>query len=298
MFKSWLKKSPLLVYIVREIRGFKGKLLANLYVLISMFNKHYRNDAYAREYKKIEIAYGYHGIMGDWKIPVFNYHFRTSWIPMLKVQFREIFRDRAYAFSSKHAKPVILDIGANIGLSVLYFKMNYPNACIKAYEADPKVFEMLQYNIESNQLKKNVELFQQAVWVDNSGLEFCQNGNDAGGIYGAGQVIKVSSIRLRDILEQEPYISLLKIDIEGAEVEVLKDCQDRLSHVENLFVEYHSWPNKAQHLDEILRIIKKSGFHYYIEGITKRLSPFIDQLGGQPMDLQLNIYAYRQNGTH
>jgi len=33
---------------------------------------------------------------------------------------------------------------------------------------------------------------------------------------------------------------MLKIDIEGAEYDVLKDCEDSLENVKNIFVEYHS----------------------------------------------------------
>src|SRR5262245_35480521 len=42
--------------------------------------------------------------------------------------FKEIFVERIYAFNAKHRKPYILDLGANIGLSVLFFKTLCPEA--------------------------------------------------------------------------------------------------------------------------------------------------------------------------
>ncbi len=76
--------------------------------------------------------------------------------------------------------------------------------------------------------------------------------------------LPVSAIRLYDLLDKE--IDFLKIDIEGAEIEVLKDCEDRLKNVVNIFVEYHSNPNDKQELDAVLSILTNAGFRYDIKG--------------------------------
>ncbi len=87
---------------------------------------------------------------------------------------------------------------------------------------------------------------------------------------------------------------MLKIDIEGAEYEVLKDCQDSLDSVKNIFVEYHSWNSDNQKLSEILSIFERNNFRYYIEGLTHRKHPFINRGEDKNMDLQINIFGVKK----
>jgi hypothetical protein len=49
----------------------------------------------------------------------------------------------------------------------------------------------------------------------------------------------VESVRLRDYLDKP--IEMLKIDIEGPEYIILKDCEDVLFNVSYIFIEYHSF---------------------------------------------------------
>ncbi|MFN3803338.1 MAG: hypothetical protein ACK4SB_16860, partial [Belliella pelovolcani] len=46
---------------------------------------------------------------------------------LLLALFREIFIDEVYTFEAFDHKPKIIDCGANIGVSVLYFKFRHPN---------------------------------------------------------------------------------------------------------------------------------------------------------------------------
>ena len=48
--------------------------------------------------------------------------------------YEELFLDEIYRFQTNNEKPVIIDCGANIGLSSLYFKSIYPNAILHAFE--------------------------------------------------------------------------------------------------------------------------------------------------------------------
>jgi FkbM family methyltransferase len=180
-------------------------------------------------------------------------------------------------------------------MSVIYFKRLYPKSKIKAFEADPIIKEYLQNNLSKNNIN-DVEIINSAVWVDFNGVEFFIEGADGGSVYGNGNAnkVRVPSIRLKDFIEKETRIDMLKIDIEGAEYEIIKDCKDSLSRVQNIFIEYHSWNHNNQRLSEILSILENNGFRYYIENITKRNSPFINRAEQNPMDLQLNIWGYRK----
>ena len=97
--------------------------------------------------------------------------------------------------------------------------------------------------------------------------------------------------RLRDLLDRE--VDMLKLDIEGAETEVLRDCAAELHCVKNLFVEYHSYLNQPQTIDEILGILKASGFRVYLESDQQLRQPFLWRPIKLGMDLRLNIFAYR-----
>jgi len=206
----------------------------------------------------------------------------------------EIFVHEVYKHASYVQDPVILDCGANIGLSVIYFKMLYPRAKVIAFEPDPQIFSILSRNLAEYNYD-DVELVNAAVWNNNETLNFKSDGSVGGRIdYDkmSGNDIKVKSIRLRDYLKS--HIDFLKIDIEGAEHEVLKDCKDLIGNVANLFIEYHVLPNQEQHLHAILDWVHAAGFKYYMREAWDNMKyPFM----GDPKNLyqlQLNISCFKQ----
>ena len=102
----------------------------------------------------------------------------------------------------------------------------------------------------------------------------------------------VKCVRLKDLLNEE--IDFLKIDIEGAELAVLKDCSDNLKNVKNLFVEYHGKYDEMFKLNEILEILLRNNFKYYIkEGNAVYSKPFWDKDKIGEYDMLLNIFAFK-----
>lgn len=210
-------------------------------------------------------------------------------------QYKEIFTDESYKFNSKSQSPIIYDCGSNIGISCLYFLTKYQNSKIIAFEPDPLVFSTLKENITKNGFNSRVELNEKAVWTSEGELNFFSDGADSGFVFSnkiAGNK-SVKSISLKSFLEKETIVDMLKIDIEGAESEVIPDIKSELYKVQNLFIEYHSFRNKKQNLGEILDILSKEGFRYYLSTQNNRKSPLIN-FGKHPeMDYQTNIFAYR-----
>lgn len=208
-------------------------------------------------------------------------------------QFREIFVDEIYRIEPTGHAPVIYDVGANIGMAVLYLKRLLPAARIVALEADPRIAAILDGNVRQNELG-DVTVIAKAAWINDQGVRFSVEGADGGSIVAAGESVTVPSIRLRELLEQESgEIDLLKMDIEGAEVQVVPDLAGVLHKVRNIFVEYHAWNNQNQTLDILLDTLADAGFRYYIQTIGNRRMPFIETAQDCPMDMQLNIYGYR-----
>lgn len=212
--------------------------------------------------------------------------------------FEEIFENQIYKFEIKKANPIIIDCGSNIGLSIVYFKKIFPNSKIIAFEPDNDIFKVLQKNVESFRLK-DVELNNKAIWIHNNGVEFKSEGGFSGRIPKEGdhknQIIRVESIRLDRLLGEYDQIDFLKMDIEGAEYDVLKDSLENLKKIKYLFVEYHSHISESQKLHDILQLISQSGFRYHIHEAYSRKTPFINKTTMDNMDLQLNIYAINEN---
>lgn len=209
-------------------------------------------------------------------------------------QFKDIFVDELYAFAPRDSEPpVIYDCGANIGMSVLYFKRLFPNSRITAFEADPQLAAVCTENLKMNNTLMGVTVVPKAVWVDAAGVSFATDGADGGTIHDSGAAHTIESVRLREYLIQEPHIDMLKIDIEGAEVAVLSDCADALAHVDHLFVEYHAWVHEPQQLSKLLAVLEGAGFRYTITHLHGQTRPFMQQIQEVGMDVQLNIFARR-----
>lgn len=220
----------------------------------------------------------------------FNYHDGLSFHD----SYNEIIAKEMYLFETKQEKPLILDCGANMGVSVLFFALNYPKATIHAFEPEVPIFEVLQKNKNAYGWP-NVTLHQMAVWNSETTLEFYTDhgmGGSVENVYKKQKPTKVRTIRLADYLQQQ--VAMLKMDIEGAEYQVLKDCESFLHNVENIFVEYHSFSNKEQHLDDILTMFKQHGFRYHLRQSFSRKKPFINRNNiCDNFDMAINVFAYR-----
>ncbi len=210
------------------------------------------------------------------------------------ILYEEIFREQVYRFSTQSEAPLIIDCGANVGMSVLYFKWLYPKARIIALEPDPEIFTTLMKNIRTYNLT-DITPLQYAAWDRKTRLFFEQDGGVGGRITSRKNTVKkieIQAIRLSELINTN--VDLLKIDIEGSEFAVLKDCEKKLGKVEHLFVEYHSHRMRPQSLDVILKIFKNAGFRYYIKEASLQEQPFINKaIRKNYFDLQLNIFGYR-----
>ena len=261
-------------------------LFKNFYDLLKT-----KND---REFLRLVFKYGDKPRYQKEMINFFSYKMIVPDCLSFVWQFKEIFADEVYKFPNVSEIPIIYDCGANIGMSCLYFRKIYPNSKLIAFEADPNIAEILIQNLKQNNIG-NVKVIPKAVWINEDGVELSIEGADASSIYSSKNKVKIESVRLKNFLQSEKYISLLKLDIEGAEVEVLKDCHENLLHVKNIFIEYHSYMNGEQSLDSILNILTENGFRYFIKPEADRKNPFINKINknNPSMDLQINIFGYR-----
>ncbi len=227
------------------------------------------------------------------KIVLGNVHFCYRRPYELLHSYNEIFGKEIYRFTANKSNPLIIDCGSNIGLSVIYFGLCYPLSKIIAFEPDQKNFELLKLNIEHHRLK-NIELNNTAVWNKDEEIFFESNGSEASHIGKIGLGYKVKAISLNTMLTQLDSIDFLKIDIEGAELEVIKDCEENLAKVEHLFLEYHGRAHETNKLTEMLLVLQRSKFKVYVRNAADNLQfPFVQKSTNTIYDVQLNLFCYR-----
>ncbi len=200
-------------------------------------------------------------------------------------QWDDIFVRRSLAFEATSRSPRVLDCGANVGLATLFYKRQYPAARVTAFEADPEIASLLARNLRDNGAG-DVEVVPAAIWTNSGQIAFRAEGADSGAIDGVvadagGRVITVPSRRLADILAQEP-IDLLKLDIEGAEAEVLEDCAAALSSVRALIVEIHEFDPANRRAPRVLDVLTRAGFAYSVASITPVRSRSTGPASGSP----------------
>ena len=186
----------------------------------------------------------------------------------LQALTKEIFTDEEYRVELKKSHPLIIDCGSHIGLSLLYFKKVYPQAKIISFEPDPVNFEILQQNIAANKLtgvsSVNVALAAQngTVILYSSDKQTSENdwswGNTTVPAFKSGNVQKtVQGVKLSSYLNDR--VDLIKMDIEGAELEVLQEIEPQLNRVNQIILEYHGLPkSKTNQFSKVLRILKNN----------------------------------------
>lgn len=154
--------------------------------------------------------------------------------------FYEVFWKRTYDKPLKILKEkskVILDLGAHIGLTSIYLSLRYPEAKIIALEASTENFLLLKENTSAF---KNIECVNKAVYFEdgivNFGgekLSYNQKVSDRGTPTIA---VSIDSLMKEYGLNQ---IDLLKVDIEGGEIDLLSKNNDWLEKVKNIIIEIH-----------------------------------------------------------
>lgn len=160
-----------------------------------------------------------------------------------------IFADREYRQFVPRVTGVLVDIGANIGAALLDWTSLSPSLEVHAYEPDPRSGAVLRQNVSTNGLTHRVRVFAEGVAGSKDTVPFWSVGLSVlGTAYGVepphpdAERIEVSVIGLDDALGRLPAraVDLLKIDAEGAEVDILEGASSRsLDRVQRVILEYH-----------------------------------------------------------
>lgn len=179
------------------------------------------------------------------------------------MELKDIWHHKIYEPSVVRRDPRILDCGSHIGMSILYFKDRFPQAEVTGFEPDPEVFQILTDNLDTNGVR-DVELINAALAGSSGTASFIPDNRDAGRLAdNASQVsIDVRTVRLSQFLDRPT--DFLKMNIEGAELAVLRESGEALRSVDQMVVEYHGEPDRAQYLHSLLELLDQRGFRYLL----------------------------------
>ena len=194
---------------------------------------------------------------------------------------KEIFELREYKEVEaiiKSAKTPIIDVGAQAGFFVLYCRSLNSEVKILAIEPDEDNLELLNQHIEINNLK-NIEVIPAAL-AGKSGLRdfFISTDTHNHGLFKIlvpkiNRVSKIKTYSPDDLLKEQGIekVALLKLDIEGAEYEVLGNFIN-WEKIKNIALEYHDFgENNHKQLEDLL---SQNGFK-----VKSRSSKFDRNLG-------------------
>lgn len=244
--------------IFNKILNDLGKLAPNKYSLTSLKLK------FNILRKRFEIR----------TIKILNFRVKYTDTLSMYFEFKDIFKNKIYHFETTKGDPIIIDAGSCIGMSIIYFKHIYPDSRIIGFEPDSNIYNILQSNIKANDLK-NVEIINAALSSSEGFLTFYPDGTDGGSLFHENEnaAIKVPSVKLSKFIN-EP-IDFLKMNIEGAELEVLYEMEHKLALVNEMVIEYHSFDNSKQKLHKILELLNKNGFMYLINDFDADTNPAV-----------------------
>jgi FkbM family methyltransferase len=215
------------------------------------------------------------------KFRAYGYSYLT-----LTYLFEEVFVSKDYAFKASTERPVIIDCGANIGISMLYLKHNYPQAQMYCFEPNPNVFKLLSQNRDYNKLD-NVTLFPVALSNFEGETSFFMDDN-AGTLLssldqkrGGNNVIHCQTKKLSDYIKDFDKVDLVKMDVEGSEWMILDDLKQSkcLDKIQQLIIEYHhKIEDEPSKFSQFLKIFEEHGFEYNMRTNYTELGAFQDIL--------------------
>lgn len=182
---------------------------------------------------------------GQGKYGDFTFHFRGYDLPIL----REFFLANEYEFLApalkERTRPVVVDVGAHIGLFSLWALSINPDCRILSIEASPGTFSLLKKNRAALPVNHtyNWAVINRAAWENGHPVRFSTAGNSMSHCIaeeGETEIHGVTLLHLVDMAAPDGgLVHIMKIDVEGAEEKFLCSCPDALDRVERLAIELH-----------------------------------------------------------
>lgn len=165
---------------------------------------------------------------------------------------------------------LIIDLGANIGLTSIYLSEFYPNASIVAIEPFLESADIAEINLSRHQTK--FKIIRGGAWNKNTSLSLKRDFRD-GKEWSINLFENINGdikgYSLFELLNQyKQNIDILKIDIEGGEKILFEDecyVNSFLKNVKCIAIEIH---DEFECRETIYKFLKQNGFIYFESGET------------------------------
>ncbi len=184
-------------------------------------------------------------------------------------------KEREFAKNLSSNDGSIIDIGASLGHYTAFLAKKNPKSKIISVEASPTNFNLLKSNCKLNNLN-NIVLYNRAIFdKDDEIIEFFERKSLSAihlqhleALHIPLEQIKKETVRTMTIdrlieMENLEDITLLKMDIEGAEVLALRGASSALKRkkIKNMIIEYHTPKNRIL----IEKMLKNLGYKISID---------------------------------
>jgi FkbM family methyltransferase len=189
---------------------------------------------------------------------------------LLQWLFQEIWVDQAHSPPGYEIQrgDTVIDVGANIGAFTLFAAMRAPDVKVYSFEPFANNFALLRKNVEDSGLS-NVQVFKQAVagssgprplYIEPANCMFhsllCDDAVD--GSKRRHELVECTTLDEIFAAHRIECCHLLKLDCEGAELEILENCSpETLKHVRRIVGESH----RDYKLDDLRQFLESHSFH-------------------------------------
>ncbi len=153
---------------------------------------------------------------------------------------REIMLDECYQFPGQIYPTLLVDLGANIGLTSLWLSTKYPLSRIIAVEPDPSNLELASLNLAGNAAEVTWVAAAIGAADGYANFGFSDSSNLGSVRYdqpGQTRIVSIQTLMCETSIQGR--ISLLKVDIEGGESDLFSGDLGWLSNVDAIIAELH-----------------------------------------------------------
>ena len=165
----------------------------------------------------------------------------------------------------------ILDLGSNVGYTMVHYKHLYPKARVIGVEMDESNFEILKMNMAQF---KNWEAVHGAIWTSDGTIDYSGQDEETLAIQGIDPLNDAlnlprrssKSYSIQSILDKYNVdrVDFMKMDIEGAEIPIFDEDLSWLERIQSMHVEVHNPEvntSKNDYTRMVMEKAQRSGFH-------------------------------------
>jgi FkbM family methyltransferase len=198
------------------------------------------------------------------------YKFRNARIPMHESGWyfhsEEVLRHKHWNIEPGQ---VVADVGACFGSYTITALLQ--GAHVYAFEPHPQLYNELVHNVWLNRLNGRFNSYNKAVWsTSDTVLDLPQFDLSMKRFTNDNQpILKVQTMTLDDLFEHFIHLDWIKIDVEGAEIEVLRGARQVIEkHNPKILVEWHADRNKdpeLNYLKDFAKVELLEPGHYLVQ---------------------------------